>query len=180
MNHKNTLFTLLILFLCHSWVVAEELESALLYGKLLTEAVKGKNKVRLKKLPEYKKIKQYLSQNKCSKYKYKAYIVGPKDKQFLYLIGKRGKSVILGRHFKVPIINGAIDITHFEKSTKGCLNFGKPKPDVAALSATHLKAYPNEFHILQSQLSGLTFYIITNTGTYSVKKGKIKKLEEKD
>lgn len=179
MNYKMKFFLLALLSLASNGLFASELEDAISYGNLLTEAVNAKEKVKLKKLPEYKDIKRYLSQNKCSGFKYKGYIVGPKDKQFFYLIASKRKNVIIGRHFKAPIINGSIKLSGFESSTNSCLNLGTPPPNVSALTATHLKSYPNEFHVLQSQLIGLALYIGTSTGIYSVENGQIRIVQSK-
>jgi hypothetical protein len=168
---------LTLLLLISTCVPASELEDAITYGNLLTQAVKEKEEVKLKKLSEYKAIKRYLTENKCSGFKYKAYIVGPKNKQFLYLVASKGKNVIIGRHFKAPINGGTVDVSGFESSTKGCLNLGTPPSNVAALTATHLKHYPNEFHVLQSRLAGLPLYIGTSEGIYSVEGGNIRLVE---
>lgn len=171
MIRKAKFIPILLIFLISLPVFSSELESAIEYGNLLTKAVKTKSTVRLKKLAEYKKIKQYLSSKKCDGFKYKAYIVGPENKKYFYLIASKRKSVIIGRHFKAPIKGGVVDTEAFVSSTNGCLNLGRPASNVSALFATHLKPYPNEFHLLQSNLKPITLYIGTSAGMYIVKNG---------
>lgn len=179
MNYKKNLLLFTLLYFLSNIATAGELSEAISYGNLLTQAVNSKEKIKLKRLPEYKGIKKYLANNKCSGFKYKGYIVGPEDKQFFYLVASKRKNVIIGRHFKAPIKNGSIDIDGFESSTNTCLNLGTPASNVAALTATHLKPYPNEFHVLQSKLSGLALYIGTSAGIYAVESGNIRLVESK-
>jgi len=174
MNYKKQFIALIFMLLGSNLGMASELVDAIVYGSLLTEAVKGKAEVKLKKLLQFKGIDQYLSENKCSGFKYKGYIVGPENKQYFYLVASKGRNVIIGRHFKAPINAGSIEIAAFESSTNGCLNLGSPPSNVAAMYATHLKPYPNEFHLLQSNLNSITLYIGTKAGMYAVENGTIK------
>lgn len=162
-----------------AWVVASEIDEATLYGGFLTKAVQERQEIKLKKLPEYKEIKVYLAENQCPGFNYRAYIAGPEDKQFFYVIASKGRDVIIGRHFKAPVRGDSIDLAHMESSTNGCLNLGTPPSNVAALTATHLKPYPNEFHVLQSQLAGLALYIGTSSGIYAIEEGKIRVVESR-
>lgn len=159
--------------------IASELEDAVTYGELLSQAVKTKQEVKLKKLPEYEAIKQYLSENECSEFKYKAYIVGPEQQQFLYLVASKRKHVIIGRHFKAPIHDGAVDVKAFTRSTKTCLDLGKPTPNQVALFTTHLQPFPNEFHVLQAQLVALPLFVGTSEDlVYRIEDGKISVLDK--
>jgi len=171
MSHKTKLIALLLPLLMSLPTFGTELEAAIKYGNFLTEAVKTKSTVKIKKRPEYDAIKQYLSSRKCSGFKYKAYIVGSENDQQFYLVASKGKSVIIGRHFKAPINGGVIDASAFSSSTNSCLNLGKPASNVAAMYATHLKPYPNEFHLLQSNLKSIALYIGTSAGMYVVENG---------
>ena len=176
MNHKTKLLCLLLLFTGLP-VFGQELDEAIKYGEFLTEAVKSKTTVKIKKLPEYDAIKQYLLENKCAGFKYKAYIVGPKNEQQFYLLASKGKNVIIGRHFKAPINRNGIDTLAFSSSTNGCLNLGKPASNSEGMFATHLKSYPNEFHVLQSNLRKISLYVGAQSGNYVIRQGKIKPLE---
>lgn len=174
MNYKQKFTALIFIVLVSNMAMASELEEAVVYGNLLTEAVKEKSEVKLKKLPEFKSINRYLSENKCPGFKYKGYIVGPENNRYFYLVASKGKNVIIGRHFKAPINAGSIDTAKFESSTNGCLNLGSPPSNVAAMYATHLKPYPNEFHLLQSNLNSIALFIGTKAGMYAVENGAIK------
>ena len=156
-----------------SVMASSEIDSAMKYGELLTTAVQEKSYTKLKKLNNYKAIRKYLSKNKCSDFKYKAYIVGSENNQYLYLIASKGKHIIIGRHFKSKIEDGNISIESFTSSTNGCLDLGVPKSDIAGMYATHLKLYPNEFHILQSNLGSIDLFIGTSAGMYIIKNGSI-------
>jgi hypothetical protein len=168
MNFKKHFFSLILTLLGSSMAMASELEDAIVYGNLLTKAVKEKAEVKLKKLPEFKIVNKFLSENKCPGFKYKAYIVGPENGQYFYLVASKGKSIIIGRHFKAPFSSGSINTDKFESSTNGCLNLGVPPSNVAAMYATHLKPYPNEFHLLQSNLNSIALFIGTKAGMYAV------------
>ena len=159
-----------LLFLANL-AVGSELEDSIKYGELLTGAVQDKKTVKLKKLDQYKDIKRYLSENKCSGFKYKAYIVGPIENQKFYLVASKGKNVIIGRHFKASISNNVIDFSTFESSTNGCLNLGPVKSNAAGMYATHLKPFPNEFHLLQSNIRRIALYVGTKEGMYIVNDG---------
>jgi hypothetical protein len=174
MKYMKQFSALILMFLGSNMTMASELEEAIVYGNLLTEAVNGKAEVELKKLSEFKSIKQFLSENKCPGFKYKGYIVGPENNRYFYLVASKGKGVIIGRHFKAPFKAGSIEAAKFESSTNGCLNLGVPPSNVAAMYATHLKPYPNEFHLLQSNLNSITLFIGTKAGMYAVENGAIK------
>lgn len=88
-------------------------------------------------------------------------------------VASKGKNVIIGRHFKAPIHKEAIDVAAFESSTNGCLNLGPVRADAAAMYATHLKPFPNEFHLLQSNIRNIALYIGTKEGMYSVSENTI-------
>jgi len=164
---------LLPLVLLANLAFGNELENNVKFGTLLTEAVQHKKVVKIKKLDQYKEIKSYLSDNKCPGYKYKAYIVGPEGNRNFYLVASKGKNVIIGRHFKAAISSNVIDISTFESSTNGCLNLGPVKSNAASMYATHLKPFPNEFHLLQSNIRRIALYIGTKEGMYVVNNGEI-------
>lgn len=153
--------------------ISSEHEEVILYGNLLTAAVNNQTEVKLKNLSEYKIIKQFLSNNKCPGYKYRAYIVGPQEKQYIYLVASKRKDVIIGRHFKAPYHSDSVEVAKFESSTNGCLNLGKVQPNVAAMFASHLKPFPNEFHLLQSNLKSFVLYISTKSGLFKLENGTI-------
>lgn len=157
---------------------ADELEDAQAWGAMLTDAIQQKVKVNLKKRPEYKEIKSFLKENECPGIKYEGYLIG-EEQQYFYLIGSKGKEVIIGRHFKAPVVDGVIALDSAQSSTKGCLSLGAKKPDVSAMFATHLQAFPNEFHLLQSNIHAVTLYIGTKSGMYVVKDGKMYLSESK-
>ena len=170
----NFVYGFAIFYLFSNMTHGSNIESTIKYGNQLTEAIQQKEKVKLKKLPEYRDIKKYLSANKCPGFKYKGYIVGAEDQQFFYLVATKANDVIIGRHFKAPVNNGLIEISKFQSSTNGCLNLGNPKTsDTAAMYATHLKPLPNEFHLLQSNLHKIKLYIGTSNGMYTIKNGNI-------
>jgi len=171
MSQKIKFLSPLLALLISFPVFCSELGNAIKFGNLLTEAVKSKSTIKIRNLTAYNEIKQYLSSNKCTGFKYRAYIVGPKNDEYLYLVASRRKSVIIGRHFKAPIINDVIDTADFVSSTNGCLNLGKPPSNAAAMFATHLKPFPNEFHLLQSNLRSIALYISTSAGMYVVSNG---------
>lgn len=155
-------------------VLADEIGGAVSYGNLLTGAIQEKQDVKLKKLPEYKAIKSFLSKNKCAGFKYKGYIVGSENDKYFYLVASKGGNVIIGRHFKAPMVGGAIAVERLESSTNGCLDLGNPEAkNTAAMFATHLKPTPNEFHVLQSNLHAIALYIGTSNGMYSIENGVI-------
>lgn len=158
--------------LSSSYAHADELEAAQAWGMKLTEAIQQKTKLNLKKRPEYKEIKKFLKENQCPGIKYEGYLIG-EDQQYFYLIGSKGKEVIIGRHFKAPVVDGVIDLESAHSSTNGCLSLGPKKPAVAAMMATHLQPYPNEFHLLQSNIHAVTLYIGTKSGMFVVKEGKM-------
>ncbi len=174
---KNVVFLVLAFLTIQTF--ASELEDSQLYGGLLYKEIESKADVKLKKLDKYKQIKSYLKGNKCKGFKYRAYVVGEEDGEFLYLVASKRKNVIIGRHFKAPILNGEVQVEDFESSTNGCLDLGAPKKDIAALTATHLKPYPNEFHVLQSKLSGIALYIGTKAGVYAIENGQIRLVKSK-
>ncbi|MGA7296696.1 MAG: hypothetical protein WBW92_04195 [Rhodanobacteraceae bacterium] len=152
---------------------ASELDDAVKYGNLLTEAVEAGRSVDLRKLADHREIEQYLSHHACSEFKYKAYVVDSVGESFLYLVASKGPDVIVGRHFKMPIRNGSIEVAEVESSTRGCLDLGSPGPDTAGMVVTHLKPYPNEFHVLESNLASVSLYVATSRGTYGVQYGAI-------
>lgn len=151
---------------------ADELEDAQAWGVMLTDAIQQKTKVNLKKRPEYIEIKKFLKENQCPGVKYEGYLIG-EEQQYFYLVGSKGKEVIIGRHFKAPVVDGVIALDSAQSSTKGCLSLGPKKPDVSAMVATHLQPYPNEFHLLQSNVHEVTLYIGTKSGMFVVKDGKM-------
>lgn len=161
-------------------VYSSELEHAVEYGNLLTSAVNNKAHVKLKKLPQYKDIRAFLKSQRCNNLKYKAYVIESGDSQFFYLVGSERKSITIGRHFKAPITDDVIDISAFESSTNSCFSLSKPKLNVVALSATHLKPFPNEFHVLQSNLHSIPLYIRTSEGLFSIKNSQIRKVKDAD
>lgn len=164
--------------LSSSYIYADELENAQTWGAMLTDAVQQKATVNLKKRPEYKEIKKFLKENQCSGSKYEGYLIG-EEPQYFYLIGSKGNEVIIGRHFKAPVVNGVIVLDSAQSSTKGCLSLGPKKPDVSAMVATHLQPYPNEFHLLQSNIHAVTLYIGTKSGMFVVKEGEMYLSESK-
>lgn len=161
-----------------SYIYADELQDAQLWGALLTDSVQKNIKVNLKKRPEYKDIKKFLKENQCPGVKYEGYLIG-EEQPYFYLIGSKGKEVIIGRHFKAPVVDGVIALNSAESSTKGCLSLGPKKSDVSAMMATHLQPYPNEFHLLQSNVHSVTLYIGTKSGMFVVKDGKMYLSESK-
>ena len=169
-----------VFLLSSTYAVSTELEQASKYGRLLTEAVKSKSHIKYKKLPQYKDIKAFLGEQKCPSVKYKAYIVGPTEQQYFYLVASKGRNVILGRHFKAPINDGVIDISAFESSTKGCLNLGSVKEQMVAMSASHLKPYPNEFHVLKSNVHAIPFYIVTSKGYFKIEDSLVELVKERE
>jgi len=158
--------------LSSGYAYADELEEAQVWGAMLTDAIQKNMKLNLKKRPEHKAIKKFLKENQCPGIKYEGYLVG-EEQQYFYLIGSKGKEVIIGRHFKAPVVDGVIALDSAQSSTKGCLNLGPKAPDVAAMVATHLQPYPNEFHLLQSNIHAVTLYIGTKSGMFVVKDGKM-------
>ena len=158
---------------------SESLDESIEYGKLLAESVKSKKEIKLNKLAEYKEIKAFLKENKCSGFKYRAYIVGEDSSQKIYLIASKGKNVVLGRHFSAPYTNKKVDMSGMESSTNGCLDLGPVKDGVAGMFATHLKPIPNEFHVLESSINNITLYVGTKEGMYIVKNEEIT-LSEKE
>lgn len=164
--------------LSSNYTYADELEDAQAWGAMLTDAIQKKVKVNLKKRQEYKEIKNFLKENECPGIKYEGYLIG-EERQYFYLIGSKGKEVIIGRHFKAPVVDGVIALDSAQSSTKGCLSLGPKKPDVSAMFATHLQPFPNEFHLLQSNIHAVTLYIGTKSGMYVVKEGKMYLSESK-
>lgn len=160
------------------YIYADELENAQAWGAMLTDAVQQNTKVNLKKRSEYKQIKKFLKENQCPGLKYEGYLVG-EGQQYFYLIGSKGKEVVIGRHFKAPVVDGVIALDSMQSSTNGCLSLGPKKPDVSAMVATHLQPYPNEFHLLQSNIHAVTLYIGTKSGMFVVKEGKMYLSESK-
>ena len=154
------------------------LKRSMRLGQALTVAVQKKKSLRLKRLSEYGAINAYLKENKCPGFTYKAYKVGSDDESYFYLVASKGRAIIIGRHFKAPIINGAIDVGQLESSTNGCLNLGVVQKDVVGMMATHLKPFPNEFHVLQSNLRKIDLYIGASEGRFKISDGTISALEE--
>ena len=173
-------FLLFVVLFSSIDLVATELDEAVEYGRLLTNAVEKKEHIKYKKLSRYNEIKGFLNEQKCAGFKYKAYVVGPDEKQYFYLVASKKKNMIIGRHFKAPIVNNEVDVARFESSTKGCLDLGKIKPNVAAMSASHLQPYPNEFHVLQSNLHSLGLYIITGVGYFKIENGLIELVKKRE
>lgn len=169
---KLMIFALCASALCSHYASADEITDAEAFGAMLTAAIQQGSDIDWNKRSESKAIKKWLKEHQCPGLKYQGYIVGD-EKQYFYLIGRKGNEVIVGRHFKAPIVDSAIDIDAFDSSTKGCLSLGAKKADVAAMFTTHLQPYPNEFHVAQSSLHAVTLYISTKSGLFVVKNGEI-------
>lgn len=156
----------------------KEIESAAALGASLTEAVQSDRDINMKKLANYTEIKRFMQENACGGIKYRAYTVATPEGDYLYIVGSKGRNVIVGRHFKVPIAQHGIDITKIKSSTKGCLDLGARQKNSAAMYVTHLQPYPNEFHVLESNLQGIALYVGTSTGMYSIESGAIRLVKE--
>ena len=159
-----------------SFVYSSSIEDAVSLGNSLTEAVRSKSSMKLKRIDNYKEIKAFLKQNKCPGFKYKAYSLPEKNK--FYLVASKGKSIIVGRHFSGALSGDSVDISSLFSSTNGCINLGTPKKDTTAIFVTHLKPEPNEFHVLQSNLANIALYVSAKGALYSVSGGNISEVEK--
>ena len=166
-----------LLFLLSTSAFGSQIEKSVDLGNSLTALVKSKSEIKLKSIANYKAIKGYLKENGCSGFKYKSYVIEDGDTSRLYLIGSKGKSVIIGRHFTASVVDNNADISSFTSSTNGCVDLGVPKKE-AAMFVTHLKPEPNEFHVLESNLANITLYVSTKESLYSVSGGEIKVVEK--
>lgn len=151
-----------------------------LWGAALYQAYIDKADQKLKSFANYKDLKQFAKESGCSGYKYKAYVLELGDESRFYLVGTRSKNVIVGRHFRGTVQEGAVVLTELVSSTNSCLNLGRKPRDAVAMFATHLQPYPNEFHVLESLMHEVTLYIGTSAGNWKIEAGKISLLADND
>ena len=157
-------------------VQASTLEMSIALGNSLTEAVSSKSYIKMKALDNYREVRAFLKDNKCSGFKYRAYTI--EDKNKFYLIASKGKGMVIGRHFVGDISDNTVDIDSLVSSTNGCINLGAPKKDSAAMFVTHLKSEPNEFHLLESNLAKVALFVSSKGGLFSVSDGSISKIKD--
>lgn len=148
-------------------------------GNLLYARVKSKEKFKLKELKNYKDIKSHLAKAECGEFSYKTYLIKDQDIDLVYFVASKTFSnpVIIGRHFIAPIEDGSLNLEKFVSSTKGCLNLGSPKKATGGMFATSLDPYPNEFHVLQSKLHGITLYLGTEYAIWKIVNGEVSLME---
>ena len=174
---KSFIIITLLLISFSLWAdKSQELRLAESIGKQLAIAEKEKQNTKLKSFSNYKEIKAFLKKNSCKGFKYKAYII---DKN-VYLVANKGKNIIIGRHFSAGVVDNHVIIDELISSTNTCVNLGKKQPRIAAMTVTHLKPFPNEFHVMQNINKEMSLYVITETGMYPINDGIISFIEMDD
>lgn len=156
-----------------------ELEEVETHAVLLLQEIESKDKFRLKKLENYKELKNALSEIECPRFTYTAYTIEHGGEHLLYLVaGKRfSRSVIIGRHFMMRLDGLIADVLNIASSTNGCIDLGKPRKDAAAMFVTSLEPYPSEFHVIQSKLNKVSIYVGTSYATWKVSDGEVSLVE---
>jgi len=174
MRTLTSALCLIIALSTSSQGLTEPLDDVINKGNRLVEAVSSNATVDLRQFENTRDIRRYLSANRCRGLNYEAYLLESGDQQTLYLVGSRSGHVIIGRHFKAPVIGNAVDVESFESSTRTCLDLGPVPENVAALMASHLAPEPNEFHFLQSVIHDVDLFVAAGNGLYKVSEGSIK------
>ncbi len=180
------LLTITILFWTGLGVVqADEIQDMAInnsesWGAALYQASLDKADQALKSFANYKDLNKFITESGCSGYKYKAYILEAGDERRLYLVGTRSKDVIVGKHFIGSMQESAVLLNGLLSSTNSCLNLGRKRQTIAAMFATHLQPYPNEFHVLESLIHDVTLFIGTAVGNWKIEAGKISLLADND
>ncbi|CAA0126084.1 Uncharacterised protein [Halioglobus japonicus] len=153
----------------------QEIQEVEAHAKLLLEKIKSKDKYELEALNNYRELENSLSAIECPNYSYTAYTIEHGGESLLYLVAANSisRSVIIGRHFVTKIDGGVADTLNIASSTNGCIDLGEPKEDAAAMYVTSLDPYPNEFHVVQSQLNTIPLYVGTSYATWLVSDGRV-------
>jgi hypothetical protein len=158
-------------------VISESYQTQERLGAQLYEAIQNNNRVKLNVLDNTKEAKQYLSENQCSGYKYRAYILEHEGTEHFYYVTTKRDNVIIGKHFSGELNGKTLDIGTLTSSSRRCLDLGPPVLNSNSMFVSHKQASPNEFHVLMTLLVEVTLFVRTKNNLYSVYEGKISILE---
>jgi hypothetical protein len=158
---------------------ASELDPTVHLGNLVYEQTQSNQKFDKRALKNIKEVEEILAPHKCSGLTYNYYSVDASDKTYLYIIASKGNHVIAGRHFRFDMLDNTASLNSVIKSTTSCLDLGKPDKMAAGMYLSHLKEYPNEFHVLQSTIHNMPLFVGTFAGDYKVTADNIELIKER-
>jgi len=96
----------------------------------------------------------------------------------LVLEPSKSEGIQMGRHVRFDFSIGSNDIKEIVLSSNTCLLVPVAEKEAEAAFVTHiLSDVPSEFHVYLSLLHEKSIYVGTNVGTWSVKEGKITKVQ---
>ena len=149
------------------------------HAVLLLAKINSQDSYELETLENYRELEDSLAEIECPDFSYTAYTIEHGGEHLLYLVAARNISsnVIIGRHFVTKLNGGVADTLNIASSTNGCIDLGEPKREAKAMFVTSLEPYPNEFHVIQSQLNKIPIYVGTSYATWLVSDGKVSLVE---
>jgi hypothetical protein len=160
--------------------MADEIASAASLGTLLTQAVNDGRELELRSVANHAELNRRIKADSCPGFAYKSYAITAGSQRFLYVVASKGRDMIIGRHWRIPLNGNKADLARLTSSTVSCLNLGTPAANALGVAVTHLGPFPNEFHVLQSNLHGIAVYVATDSGMYVVESGRIEAVETGD
>ncbi len=169
-----------VFFSLSVWTVSAELELSRLKlaqwdeeltGKLagaLLYAIDNKEFISLESFNNAGEIRELLAAEGCPDVEYILHLVTSDDAKYLYLIAKRKKDIIMGRHFRIPVVNDAVNIEDAVTSTLECNNLGKLKREAKLIAVPHPGIGPSEFHIMVAVCSGKGLVAVQADGRHII------------
>lgn len=86
--------------------------------------------------------------------------------------------LVVGKHFKANMVDGAVDLATLAASTKSCLTLNILSHAVGVFTTELDSATPTEFHVVESSLHNIALFVNAGGEVWSVKDGKISKVKQ--
>lgn len=143
-------------------------------GAALVAAVRSKAVFDLDSLENAAAVRDRLAGASCAGLEYTAYRVeSATGDARLYLLGTADAAgtVVLGRHFVMPIRGRTADLDALRQSTQGCLTTRLRQDAPALVVSAPGQSLPSEFHVFINEYYDVDVYVATGTGTWKITAG---------
>jgi hypothetical protein len=144
------------------------------YGAALAEAVRSRAVFDLASLDNAEELRGRLAAAGCAALDYMAYRVeATAGEPRVYVMGTADSAdtIVLGRHFVVPINGRSADLAAMRQSSQKCLSMRQRSGAAGLMVSAPGQSLPNEFHVFINEFYGVDLHVATETGLWKVSAG---------
>jgi hypothetical protein len=168
---------------------ADMLKNAEATGAALFAAIQAKNFARPEDIKNFEALQRAIDRQKCKDTAI-SWAILPDRARGTEIFGISSAAsddqVVIGRHFKASVVDGAADLSTLAASTKGCLILkippgggGRPGAKLVGAYTTELiSTTPTEFHVLESKLHRIALFVSAGGEVWEVNNGSIRSADE--